>query len=63
MPNSTVQEIEYLKEFGKFLEELWRKRNPKPITPRINMMRLKQAKKPQEETKNEETQTKDQKAE
>jgi hypothetical protein len=34
-------DIEYIKEFGKFLEELWEKRNPKP---RINVMRIKQKK-------------------
>ena len=30
---------EYLSEFGRFLEELWAKRNPKP---RIYVMRIKQ---------------------
>ena len=39
MRNSEAQEIEYISEFGKFLEELWEKRNPKP---RINVMRMKQ---------------------
>ena len=44
-------DIEYITEFGKFLEELWEKWNPKP---RINVMRIKQKKAINEENNNQE---------